>query len=283
RPDFPDILELVISANIIPIVSTKEFLSEATVSRLHEIGLTTIQLSIDSLIPEIADFLTGSNDYFSQISKTMDRLLKNNIKVTTNTVVTSYNFSHIPELVLFLVQKGVVTIHLSQYARSLYRHRDDLFLSKEDKIWLTNKINDIKDQHPECDIQFPRLLREFENPGEELQRHLSRPPCPAGKSSFVILPDGKVIPCEQLPSIPEFIIGDLNKQSIQEIWNSPALKEFIYPSKEAFMNTECGSCDEFEHCIFRLGRCIRETYKAYGNIYSVDPNCPKAFSPMRLF
>lgn len=99
----------------------------------------------------------------------------------------------------------------------------------------------------------------------------------------MILPDGKVVPCEQLPSSSEFVVGDLNSQTIQEVWNSSALKRLIYPSKEMFMGVECGNCAEFERCVLRLGRCIRETFKAYGNVYSVDPNCPKASPPVRLF
>jgi|GEM_PF-1337971 len=282
REDFLDILQVVISANITPIVSTKEYLSEPTVRRLREIGLKTIQLSVDSPVPEIADFLTGSKEYFSQIIKTMDRLLKNNIKVTTNTVVTSYNFHELPKLILFLIEKGIASIHLSQYARSLYRHRDDLFLYRKDTNWLASEVNHIQNKYPHCNIEFAGVSRELEDPEEELRKHLTRPPCPAGKSSFVILPDGKVILCEQLPSVSEFVVGDLNRQSIQEVWDSSALKKLIYPSKELFEDAGCSSCDEFEHCVLRLGRCIRETFKAYGNIYSVDPNCPKASAPLRL-
>lgn len=184
REDFVDILQLLISVNITPIVSTKEYLSESTARRLRDIGLKTIQLSIDSPVPEMADFLTGSKGYFSQITKTMDGLLKNNIKVTTNSVITTHNFHEIPILVLFLIEKGITTIHLSRYARSPYRHSDDLFLSKEDTNWLADKVNHIKDKHPHCNIEFASLSREPKDPEGELQKHLSRSPCPAGKNQL---------------------------------------------------------------------------------------------------
>ena len=245
-------------------------------------GLETIQLSIDSPVAEIADFLTGSKGYFGQIVKTMDRLLKKGIKVTTNTVVTPYNLRGLPRLILFLIEKGLTAIHLSRYARSIYRHRDDLFLGREDIDWLADRVEEIKDKHPRCNLQFSKIAGEFDDEGEKLRRHLSRPPCPAGRSSFVILPDGKVILCEQLPSISDFVVGDLNKQTIQEVWDSSALQDLLYPGKQSFKDAECGGCHEFDRCILQLGRCIRETFKAYGNIYSVDPNCPKASAPLRL-
>ena len=55
------------------------------------------------------------------------------------------------------------------------------------------------------------------------------------KQLAFVLPDGKVSACEQLYWHPQFIIGDLKKQSIEEIWNSPKAWELYNLSKAFFV------------------------------------------------
>lgn len=283
RKDIVDIVGEIISKGIIPLLSTKEYLSDDTVEKLHDIGLKRIQLSIDSSVPEITDFLTGSEGYFLEMAKLIDRLQKNDIEVTTNTVVTSYNAYTIPYLVKWLLGKNIRTIRISQYGRSLYRHTDDLFLSKEQVNWIKPHIIEIAQKFPEVEINLSSYFSEETDFERRLQKFLSRSICTAGKSGMVINPDGTVIICEQLPSTQEFIVGDLAHQSILEVWNSPRLKNLIYPLKESFRGTDCHDCDHYEQCVLAKGRCIRDTLKAYDTIYAVDPNCPKSSTSVRLF
>jgi radical SAM protein with 4Fe4S-binding SPASM domain len=283
RKDIVDIVGEIISKGMIPLLSTKEYLSEDTVEKLNDIGLKRIQLSIDSSVPEIADFLTRSEGYFSEMTKLIDRLQKNDIEVTTNTVVTSYNAYIIPHLVKWLLEKNIRTIRISQYGRSLYRHTDDLFLSKEQVNWIKPHIIEIAQKFPEARISFATYFVENTDSETRLNKFLNRPRCTAGKSGFIINPDGTVIVCEQLPSTQEFIVGDLAQQSIMEVWNSPRLKNFLYPSKESFQGTDCYTCEHYDQCVLTMGKCIRDTLKAYGTIYAVDPNCPTASASVRLF
>jgi len=273
----------IISKGIIPLLSTKEYLSDDTVEKLRGIGLKRIQLSIDSSVPEIADFLTGSEGYFSEMTKLIDRLQKNDIQVTTNTVVTSYNAYTIPYLVKWLLGKNIRTTRISQYGRSLYRHTDDLFLSKEQVNWIKPHIIEITQKFPQARISFATYFVENTDPETRLNKFLNRPRCTAGKSGLIINPDGTVIICEQLPSTQEFIVGDLAQQSIMEVWNSPRLKNFLYPSKECFRETDCYVCEHYGQCVLTTGQCIRDTLKVHNTIYGVDPNCPKVSTSVRLF
>jgi radical SAM protein with 4Fe4S-binding SPASM domain len=283
RQDILAVIEETISEGIIPLLSTKEYLSNYTVEKLRDIGLTRIQLSIDSAVPEIADFLTGSNGYFLRMAELIDCLQEHNIEVTINTVATPYNVYTIPHLARWLLGKNIRKIRISQYGRSIYRHSDDLFLSEDHVKWLKPYIAEIEQEYPKAEIKFASYFSEITDSETRINKFLSRPRCMAGKYAIVINPDGAVTICEQLPSTQEFIVGDLSHQSIMEVWNSPRLKNLIYPPKEAFQGTGCYFCKHYDQCIINTGRCIRDTLKAYGTIYTVDPRCPKSSTSVRLF
>ena len=86
--------------------------------------------------------------------------------------------------------------------------------------------------------------------------------------------DGRAFLCEQMKMSEEFVVGDLSVQSIQEVWNSPRLLDFIYPERERFEGTICRQCPEFEKCMWESGRCYRDAYFCYGTIYDSPPLCP---------
>ena len=66
-----------------------------------------------------------------------------------------------------------------------------------------------------------------------------------------ILANGEVYPCDSGANINEMCIGDLNKQSIMEIWNS----ENIQKMRDSFMTKKPGVC---KRCVNRYNyNCIR--------------------------
>ena len=94
-----------------------------------------------------------------------------------------------------------------------------------------------------------------------------------------MLPDGKVTLCEQLYWHPFFILGDLNRQSIMEMWNSEkALSLWNFSQEEVHNASPCKTCDEFDGCRRGLGNCWRQAIAAYGseNYDFPSPDCPKA-------
>ncbi len=100
--------------------------------------------------------------------------------------------------------------------------------------------------------------------------------CSAGRSSLVILPDGRVSFCERVALDERFVVGDLRKQSLMEIWRSERLMRLVYPPRELFKGTACHECPTFEECS-RLGRrCYVRAMDAYGTPFAPDPICPAA-------
>ena len=99
-------------------------------------------------------------------------------------------------------------------------------------------------------------------------------------------PDGKVTVCEQMYWHPFFILGDLNTQSIMEMWTSKnALSLWNFSREEVRDASPCKQCDDFDECRRGLGNCWRQAISAYGpeNYDFPAPECPKAPPVEKVF
>ncbi|MBR3987617.1 MAG: SPASM domain-containing protein [Bacteroidales bacterium] len=107
----------------------------------------------------------------------------------------------------------------------------------------------------------------------------TRAECTGNVSEFFVLPDGLVTICEQMYRHPFFILGDLSKQSIMEMWNSPkALALWNFSQDEVREQSACKTCELFEECRRDLGSCWRMVVNVFGdeNYDYPDINCPRA-------
>ncbi len=277
RPDLVDIVERGLKRDIFVYIPTKSLITEEKARRLSEAGLGWIQVSIDSPNPETEDFLVGPGAH-RRLTTTVRNLVRHGIDVRVNSVVTSYNVREVPRLIEWLYELGVSKISLSPYQSPHDRTDDDLFPSVEDYAWLLDRIEEL-----------PRHLREMLDPAgiraienavrvnrDELEDVEALRRCSAGRSSLVILPDGRVSFCERVALDERFVVGDLRKQSLMEVWRSERLERLVYPPRELFSGTACHDCPLFDECT-RLGkRCYVRAMDAYGEPFAPDPICPAA-------
>ena len=283
--DFIEVVNCFTKRSIHPFISTKSLVTKDKAKALAESGIKIMQVSIDAPNRDVADFLTHSPGTFDQTVQSIKNLTETGIKVTTNTVVTSYNVLLIPSLVHFLNDLGVKKVKLAQYVRSHYAEYDvSLFISERAGKWLENEINKISnDKGIDIDVRFdylkdPSLI----DPKEKKERFKERSLCSASRWGFVITGTGKAIPCDEIPVTDEYILGDVSKQSMLEVWNSPANTKYTVPPREPFKGTVCYDCEDFDECHRGKGRCFRDALKAYGSLYAPAPICWKAPNGLRL-
>jgi radical SAM protein with 4Fe4S-binding SPASM domain len=273
RPDLPQILAYMISKNLYPTVSTKAALSECVVRQLSEAGLEDIQVSLDSPEPSTADLLVGTPHYFHEITTTIRLLAKYKIKVRLNCLVTAYTIKQIPSLVSLAAGLDVSAVALSPYFKTLGRHADDLFPSPEDQQQLNLMLPRLRSENRGLRITDFRPGEPAEFPGDSALP--PGPGCSVGLVGFVILPNGEVSVCERLAYDRTFIMGDLNKQSMMDVWSSPKWDELCNPGREPYKETECFSCEAFEACTRSRRRCFVNTKLVYGRVYGPEPTCPR--------
>jgi radical SAM protein with 4Fe4S-binding SPASM domain len=290
HPDYDIILSELYKHGFIDHISTKVCLTEKQILKLKEIGINQIQVSVDAWDADILQkILHVKRDYFDNLKKSLSLLEKHEINVSIKSVITNINSSieSVDNLLDNLLQyKNIKYISVAPGEYSLYKPFDDYKITAEE--W--NKVREFVEQYGKnyraCDIRSQGILLK-----SELVNHVhhkdeafrNRGVCSGNVMSLYILPDGQVTICEELYWHPKFIVGDVNKQSIQEIWDSKEATDLYNLLQQDFhKNSACKYCPHFKICRLRQGVCWKMIFQAYGmdDWQLPDPRCPLAPPPV---
>ena len=287
RKDIFEVLGAFMAAGILPDVPTKLGLKREEATRLKDLGIDLVQISLDSTEPETIDTMVGVRGHHKRAFRVLDDLRAVGLKVRVNTVLTPLNVSTVGSLIDFLGNLGhVAQLTLSPYGRTMFRHSDELFLSPADYAQVDEARQLRAQLYPHMNIVITGSAPRIDPPSrEERARNFPlRPLCTANRHGFIILPDGRAGVCEQLYDHPSFVIGDLRYQSVMEMWNSPEALTLVRPDQATVSDGPCKSCPSFSECNLAPGRCWREIIKAYGRDkpHYPDPRCPHAPPTFRL-
>lgn len=267
RNDIYRILSSCFHNKMVVNIATKKRFTYEEVLKLKQTGITDIQVSLDTIDNDISEYLTGIKNFAYDMLTSIKILIDNGINVTVNSVITRYNIDSIPNLIKYLNSIGVYRQFLTPYLRTLGRHSDNLFpkLTQYKSLdkFMNNYNGKTKVEYARPDYEQMKI-KNLEN----IQR------CSGGRMSLVILPNGKVTICERLIDEPFCIVGDINTQTLEEVWNSVKMANVIEPDREKFYGTDCYNCNSFKKCILDKGLCYARTKIAYGTIFNKDPLCP---------
>lgn len=280
HPKFWDIFSLCKKHNLRVNFSTKKILNDDDICNLlaYKEQIDYIQLSIDSLYmwEEEAMLDKPRCDKVLASLKNLVEKSKNQITLTVNSVLTKYNVDNILDLTGQLVSLDNIKHTLSPYTFNLSTNTTDFFPTEEQYRILKSKI-----------AQFPKreLLSYSIAIGEELKQD-EKVVCQAGISALIINYDGNVYACERFCADKKFSIGNIYTQSLTEIWNGDAIKQFSNPDKSFFSGSRCGNCEHFDYCVKDRGICYIHSYiMNNGNIYGPDTFCKfkDVASDIRIF
>jgi PqqA peptide cyclase len=273
----PDVVQLtaeVVKRGYSPFISTKQYVSPERARSFAEAGLEYMQISLDSVDPTEAALLTGCDRYLDLALRSIDHLQAAGIKVRIKAVATGLNIAGIPRLIRAMAAREVVSVLVDAYGRSVFRHTDDLWAPNDAIARCLAEIPAIQREFPRCTII---TTLEPWHPSDREQRVANwkkRAACSAGRSSMMIMTDGSIIACDQVPVQDAFILGDVSRSSIREQWHSAGMRRMVYPGRES-MNEPCRSCDDYEQCCLEGGRCLRDVFVAFGTAADGDPKCPR--------
>lgn len=296
------LLEKLLDSGFSPYLSTKIPMGEKIIRDLKEIGIIDIQVSLDTLVEENLRYIlkvNSTSNYFEQIKKTIFLLNEYDIKTVVHTIITSFNqnIGDIVSVYNYIKDfKSIEKWRLDPVGASMYKNRESYHLIKADDeklrevYYFLDKIKQEKEHHFEISIDGifkdniadnPQHVLSFE---EKKTKFFGRAFCTGSFSQMFILPDGKVTICEELYWHPQFILGDINNQSLEEIWNSnKALEIYNFPQSKISKESPCNKCKDYNICRVPKQICWKNTVKAYGDDkwYYPDVNCPKA--PEKLY
>ncbi len=291
RGDILEIMEDMVARDFVFYISTKCRITPAVAERLARMGVgrgdlpphlvRPLQVSVDSADPVIAGKLVGRSGYLQRAVDSVTNAVAAGMSPRVKGVLTSLNPDAAEGVVRLFYDLGVRDFQFVQYGLSHYRPREDLFLTLEHKLRLPRTLERLQSQYSDIaiTIQDDRTVgdRQPRSPRAWQERSV----CSGGRSSLQIKANGEVVLCDQLPHSRPFVVGDILKEGLVGVWNSPRLAAFLYPPREAFAGTVCADCPEYDQCHQGKGYCYRDAFLAYDTIYEAPPDCPRQVRPGR--
>jgi len=284
KKDWDVILERLVNYGLTPnYISTKVPITNSIINKLKVTKYNNmIQISLDSLEEDVLrDIIRCPNGYVKRTLKGIERLEEANFKIQIDTILTNRNCN---EQQIVDLYKYIRTIKNLQYweirvpEMSIYNVKTfaETKASRKDIDFITNFIKGSIMQ--DADITIYLSTEAFDTKfhyGKPEDECFQGGKCGILENRLFVLPDGKVSICEQLYWLPQFIIGDLRKQTFEEIWNSNKALSLFNMENSMFKNSPCLSCKMMDTCNKRHRRCIVKTIKAYGtdNWNYPDPRC----------
>ena len=244
----------------------------------------TLQFSLDSSNPQTLSSLISANiNYIPRVKKYFQILSDFGINIQVATVLTSLNSSRqeIEDLFNFISQFSCVETWTIRVAmKSLYSNKsfEDFKLSQDKITEISNIVDSIRNL-AKFKISWTPEINDKYFMGENGSPSFKGARCSANYSNIMILPDGKVTICEQLYWNPNYLIGDITKQSIREIWNSKRALSLTKIDRDLMQQSNpCKKCKLLDLCNAFPNRCIVDVLKGYGEENSdfPDPRCRKA-------
>ena len=286
HPHYKEVISELLINGYTPFISTKVPVKKDKLQTLKNIGVKEIQISLDSINPEtLSKILNVSSNYADAIKDTVRFTEEVGLELRVHSIINSHNCSdeEIETLVNFLSNfSNLKSLQFTPAGYSLYK--EGLYEQfRPPKVFMeriSKKIEEFREQHPKITFN----LSEADFPEDyhyecRKKNFPERATCTGNMHSMVILPDGRVTICEELYDHPDFIIGDLTKNTINEVWNSDKAKNLFFLSKQ-FISEEsaCKKCDQFDNCRQGRGVCWKMVMYAYGkqNRDYPDPRCPEA-------
>lgn len=290
HPDIKEILIELTANGYYPVISTKYPVGREMLEFLKSINILDVQVSLDSVNPEtLSKILNVGKDYFSRISETLKMLDEMEFNWRTNTIITKYNSdveTEVKPLMTYLAShKNIKKIGISEAGYSLYKsneHYQEIKPTFASMQKIAIYMSDFKQQHPNLSyrIQESLSMSEFSR-ADKADIFANRSRCTGNTRAFIILPDGKVTICEELYWHPKFLIGDLRKNTLQDVWTGDKAVNLYNISQMDISNeSACKQCKTFDDCRQIRGVCWKVILESYGTDKwdYPDPKCPA--SPM---
>jgi len=290
HPDAFAILREMVARDFTFFVSTKRELTVDQAERLAELGIglddqppylrRKVQVSIDSDDPTVAARMVRHPRYLEKATRTVDRLLAAGIKPRVKGVLTALNPEAPEGVVRSFAERGVVEFDFVQYTRSHYRHRDELFMTDDEKRRLREAAGRVREEFP--DLQITVQDETTRSARLDWEQWHQRAVCSGGRSNMIVQPNGDVTLCDQTPHAPAFVMGNVFDDGVMGAWRSQRIPDFLYPPRERFAGTACFDCPELDECHQERGRCYRDALFYFGSIDDAPPECPRQLKvPLR--
>ncbi len=273
--DWQSVLKKLVELDIAPeYISTKMPMNSERIAALTDIGYRgTIQVSLDACDEIVLQTSIGTRKgYTEAVLEGLQMLDESSLDYQVSSVLTTYNCD-IGVLARMLQKlttlKRIRDWRIVPVSNSITKEINEFIYLKpkqEQIATLFKQMRPLMAQHS----SFPIILGE-ETMNKQFGKteggscNFSGSEYSALTTHLFILPDGQATICEQLYWNPHFIIGDVGRNSLKEVWNSQrALQLYNLTRSDISTRSQCHKCALFDSCFGYQNRCWSDIIKAYG-------------------
>jgi PqqA peptide cyclase len=228
---------------------------------LREAGLSAVQVSFqdadEALNDQAADFVSHAKKLeFAGAVKSLG------LGLTINLVIARYNAGNVARMLDLARGLGAERIELAhvQYHGFARLNRAALLPSLE-QAQAVRALADAARVELAGRAELIHVMPDY------LSRYPKRCMGGWGTQSFVVAPDGMVLPCHSARSLP-LVFESIRKAALRSIWyDSPAFQRF---RGSEWLEEPCRSCERRE---IDLGGCRCQAFELTGRLTAADPVC----------
>ena len=236
--------------------------SDDLVARMKAAGLSYMQISIDGSTPEeFAVIRKAPPDAFERCWEAVKICRRQQMPVSAGMFLHPCNIQSVPRMVRLVADSGMHVLRFSGIV-PIGRAGKDSFLNS--MSFTTEQLVDFLSFLDNYDSTETGVALCFDHGFGPIEGKFR---CVAGVESFYVSYDGSVYPCPSL-IMPEFLCGNLYKDSLRDMMRSPKMLKSHVPAKK--IGGRCAKCSYLEHC---KGACRGVAFAVSGDLYAECPNC----------
>ncbi len=221
----------------------------------------SITYSLDGHNPDTCDFLRGKG-VFNKVLSAIDLMNKFKIKHNLCCVLNKKNCNYVDKIIELgckLKSSSVNFLFLDILGRG-----ENLSEYALNEFEIKNILTHLKNVKSKIPVNF---VNQIDIGKGQYSNFIS---CAAGTFRFAVSSNGDVYPCVYAFNNKDFMIGNISKLSIKNLWYSKKWELFRGGIKVNDLK-ECLSCSLIKRCI--LKNCRLRAFSKYGNIYAKYPGC----------
>lgn len=216
-----------------------------TVKQIIDAGLNTVYLSIDD-VGDMHDKVRGVDGTFSRVMQALEYFAEERgsgsfPKIIICTTISNLNYKNFPELLKLLEQFPIDAVYprpLGEFTKTNIQNSEingcfpepyfassdgnTHLMSIEELNGMKKMFQGIKNGNQKLYVNFRSFYETKDNTfltGEYEFKH-----CHIATTFVTVNPNGDVVPC---PSFRSYVIGNLLKQPLEEIWGNSKHRDFV--------------------------------------------------------
>ena len=234
-----DIYELMAHASarglVVNVASNGALVNEKNAIRLKEAGVRSVTISLDAVDPGLHNHFRQHAHLFPLAIKAIRMLKKHGIRVVISFTPTRLNYQEGRKVVELALKEGADAVNMSEYVPA-GRGTTDMALTGDLLKSVVQEWIDMRNEFAgRIQIIWHDCRVALLVPEADRDKYAG---CGAGKLTARIMPNGALTPCVFLPNV----VGNLSKQSFDEVWIQSPLLDAIRDRK-----LEGGNCSVCVH------------------------------------